>query len=315
MPRKPRIEIGGGLYHVITRGNNRRKIFRSPADYLKFTGLLQQQKSKLPFYLYAYCLMPNHVHLLIEMQDDLVSRIMQRVLTSYSQYHNRKYKKVGHLFQGRYKSILCQTDRYLGELVRYIHLNPVRAKIVKRPEDFEYSGHRAYLGLDRAGLVDTEPVLRHFGATKKRAVEVYTRFVEASLGEKSQDDYYRAAEGRLLGSDQFVEEIRHRVGEHRAPRQAFDGLNIESLLSAAERSSGLTRQGLCGKSKNRRTVAVKEAVIVVGRELGIRNRELAEALGIDASAVTRRVEAARARGAESSDLIRLRKALRSKGRS
>src|SRR6266576_1141057 len=78
-------------------------------------------------------------------------------------------KKIGHLFQGRYKSILRQTDRYLGELVRYIHLNPVRAKMLKRPEDFEYSGHRAYLGLDKTGLVDTEPVLRHFGATKKRA--------------------------------------------------------------------------------------------------------------------------------------------------
>jgi putative transposase len=315
MPRKPRIEIGGGLYHVITRGNNRRKIFQSHDDYLKFTGLLQQQKSKLPFYLYAYCLMPNHVHLLIEMQDDLVSRIMQRVLTSYSQYHNRKYKKIGHLFQGRYKSILCQTDRYLGELVRYIHLNPVRAKMVKRPEDFEYSGHRAYLGLDRTGLVDTEPVLRHFGATRKRAVEVYTRYVEASLGEKSHDDYYRAAEGRLLGSGEFVEEIRHRVGEHRASRQAVERTSIEDLLSAAERSSGLTRQELCSKSKNRRTVAAKEAVIVLGRELGIRNRELAEGLGIDASAVTRRVEAARARGAESSDLIRLRKALRSNARS
>jgi putative transposase len=314
MPRKPRIEIGGGLYHVIARGNNRRKIFRSHDDYLKFTRLLQRQKSKLPFYLYAYCLMPNHVHLLIEMQDDRISRIMQRLLTSYSQYYNRRYKKIGHLFQGRYKSILCQTDRYLGELVRYIHLNPVRAKIVKRPEDFEYSGHRAYLGLDRTGLVDTDPLLRHFGATKGRAVEVYIRFVEASLGESSQDDYYRAAEGRLLGSDEFVEEIKHRVGEHRARRQAFDGLSVEDLLSAAERSSGLTRQELCGKSKNRRTVAVKEAVIVMGREQGIRNRELAEALRIDPSAVTRRVEAARARGAESSDLTMLRKALRSKVR-
>src|SRR6266404_4682508 len=119
MPRKPRIEIAGGLYHVITRGNNRRKIFRSHDDYL--------------------------------------SRIMQRVLTSYSQYYNRRYKKIGHLFQGRYKSILCQTDRYLGELVRYIHLNPVRAKLVKRPENFKYSGHRAYLGLDIECIESPEP--------------------------------------------------------------------------------------------------------------------------------------------------------------
>src|SRR5947207_3410277 len=257
MPRKPRIEIGGGLYHVITRGNNRRKIFRCHDDYRKFTGLLQQQKNNLPFYLYAYCLMPNHFHLLIEMQDDLVSRIMQRVLTGYSQYHNRKYKKIGHLFQGRYKSILCQTDRYLGELVRYIHLNPVRAKIVKRPEHFEYSGHRAYLGLDKTGLVDTEPVLRHFGATKKRAVEVFIRFVEAGLGEKSQGDYYRTAEGRLLGSEEFLKEVKHRVGEHRAMRRAAERASIDDLLSAAERSSGLSRRELCNKSKNRRTVSVR----------------------------------------------------------
>jgi putative transposase len=242
MPRKPRIEIGGGLYHVITRGNNRRRIFRSHDDYLKLPSILQQQKAKLPFYLYAYCLMPNHLHLLIEMQDDPVSRIMQRVLTSYSRYHNRKYNKIGHVFQGRYKSILCQTDRYLGELVRYIHLNPVRARMVKRPEDFEYSGHRAYLGLDRSGMVDTEAVLRHFGATKKRAVAVYTQFVEASLGEKSQDEYYRAAEGRLLGNDEFLKEIRHRAGEHEASRQAFDRTSIEDLLSAAEQSIELTRE-------------------------------------------------------------------------
>jgi putative transposase len=311
MPRKPRIEIAGGLYHIITRGNNRRKTFRSHDDYLRFTSILSQQKLKLPFYLYAYCLMPNHVHLLIEMQDDAISRIMQRVLTSYSQYHNRKYKKIGHLFQGRYKAILCQTDRYLGELVRYIHLNPVRARMVKRPEDYEYGGHRAYLGLAKTGLVDAEPVLRHFGATKKRAVETYIRFVESSLAEQSQDEYYRAAEGRLLGSEEFLKEIKHRIGDHRSVRRAPERTTVEDLLTAAETSSGLSREELSSKSKNRRTVAVKEAVIVLGRESGITNRELAEALGFGASAVTKRVEAARARGAESLDLVKLRKALRS----
>jgi hypothetical protein len=161
-------------------------------------------------------------------------------------------------------------------------------------------------------LVDTEPVLRHFGATKKRAIQAYIQFVEAGLGEKSQEGYYRADEGRLLGSDEFLKEMRHRVGEHRTQRQIFDGTSVEDLLGAAELSSGLTRRELCSKSKNRRTVAVKEAVIVLGRELGIRNRELAEALGIDASAVTRRVEAARIRAEESSDLVKLRKALRAK---
>jgi putative transposase len=307
MARKARIEIAGGLYHVITRGNNRRRIFRSHDDCLKFISILAEQKAKQPFYLYAYCLMPNHIHLLIEMQDNPVSRIMQRVLTAYSQYHNRKYKRIGHLFQGRYKSILCQTDQYLAELVRYIHLNPVRAKMVKRPEQYEYSGHRAYVGMDKTGLVDAEPVLRHFGGTKKRAIEVYQRFVDAGLGERSQDEYYRASEGRLLGSDEFLEEIRHRIGEHRAARAQLERTSIEELLRAAERSSGLRREELCGKSKDRKTVAVRESVIVLGRERGMSNRELAEGLGIDGSAVTRRVEAARLRGKESVELKRLRK--------
>jgi putative transposase len=112
--RKPRIEIAGGLYHIITRGNNRRRIFRSHDDLSKFLGFLELQKSRRPFYLYAYCLMPNHLHLLAEMHDAPISRVMHALLTAYSQYHNRKYQKVGHLFQGRYKAILCQSDRYLG---------------------------------------------------------------------------------------------------------------------------------------------------------------------------------------------------------
>ena len=107
MPRKPRIEIAGRLYHLISRGNNRRNIFRSDSDYLRFTDILALQKSKLPFYLYAYCLMSNHVHLLIEMQDDLVSRIMQRVLTTYSQHlltHSFSGKAVAVIWRGSGRS-------------------------------------------------------------------------------------------------------------------------------------------------------------------------------------------------------------------
>jgi len=309
MPRKPRIEIAGGLYHVISRGNNRGKIFRSHEDYLRFTNILGQQKRKTPFFLYAYCLMPNHFHLLIEMQDEAVSRIMQRVLTTYSRYHNRKYKRIGHLFQGRYKSILCETDKYLGELVRYIHLNPVRAKMVKRPEEYEYSGHRAYIGLDDSGLVDTEPVLRHYGATRKRAVEVYRLFVESCLGQESQAEYYQATEGRLLGEEEFVKDVKHRIGEHVGPRGMRATVEVEDLLREAMRLSGLRREEVCGRSKHRETVAVRDAVIVVGRERGITNRELAEVLGVDPSSVTRRVDVARSRETESQNIVELRKSI------
>src|SRR5437660_11127128 len=103
MARQPPVEVEGGLYHVITRGHNRRVIFDGPDDYHKFLSLLEIQKSRLLFFLYAYCLMSNHVHLLIEQQAAPLSRIMHRVLTGYSQYYNRRYERSGHLLQGRYK--------------------------------------------------------------------------------------------------------------------------------------------------------------------------------------------------------------------
>jgi REP element-mobilizing transposase RayT len=118
MPRPPRVEFEGALYHVITRGNNRQPVFKDEADYQKFLSLLQREKQKPPFYLYAYVVMTNHIHLLVERQTDRLSGIMQRMLTGYGQYWNRKYRKVGHVFQGRYKAILCQKDAYLSELVR-----------------------------------------------------------------------------------------------------------------------------------------------------------------------------------------------------
>src|SRR6185369_3269792 len=173
MARKARVEVAGGLYHVITRGNNRRQIFNSPTDHEKFLSLLAIQKRRLPFFLYAYCLMSNHVHLLIERQADAIGRIMHRVLTGYSQYYNRRYRRVGHLLQGRHKAILCQSDRYLARLIRYIHLNPVRAKMVDQPEEYPYSGHRSYLGLEPGFLVDVDPVLRHFGTKRAQARTAY----------------------------------------------------------------------------------------------------------------------------------------------
>jgi REP element-mobilizing transposase RayT len=120
MARKTRIEVEGGLYHLITRGNDRRDIFHSREDHDKFLQILTAQKGHLPFYLYAYCLMTNHIHLLIERRTDDIGRIMHRVLTAYTHYYNRRYKKTGHLLQGRYKAILCQSETYLTTLVRYI---------------------------------------------------------------------------------------------------------------------------------------------------------------------------------------------------
>ena len=303
--RKPRLEIEGGLYHIYSRGNNRQRIFLSDDDYRKFLAQLERQKRNLPFYLYAYCLMPNHFHLLIERREDFISQIMQRLLTAYCQYHNRKYGKCGHLLQGRYKAILCQSDQYLAELVRYIHLNPVRAKIVRNPEDYPYSSHRSYLGLKQSPLADVEPVLRYFGATKPVARARFERFVRAGKNLGHRDEFYRAHDGRLLGSDEWITDTKNRVGE--IPRGARPRIkpnsrvNISALLSAAERLTGLHASDIFGSRKSRTIILVKEAIIVVGRELGASNADLARLLGIDGSSVSRRYDAGLAKMSRSQE--------------
>ncbi len=299
MARKPRVEIQGGLYHIMTRGNNRQVIFGSDEDYLKMLSLLAEQKRKLPFYLYAYCLMPNHLHLLVERRDDAISRVMHRMLTGYSRYHNRKYSKVGHVVQGRYKAILCQSDQYLAELVRYIHLNPVRAKMVPRAEGFLYSSHRAYVGLDDGDLVDTELVLRHFGATKRLARERFERFVRAGMKLGHREEFYPAEERRILGSDEFIEQAKSRVGEiPRGARPQVEkrrAIDSAELIRASEAATGLKAVEFCGKSKARALVLVKEAIIVAGRSLGMSNAALSGALGVHTSAVSRRFDSGKNR--------------------
>lgn len=293
MARRPRLEVEGGLYHLITRGVDRRDIFHDRGDFERFITLLGTQKDKLPFYLYAYCLMTNHIHLLIERRTDDVGRIMHRVLTGYTQYYNRKYRRSGHVLQGRHKAILCQSDPYLAELVRYIHLNPVRAKMVERVEDYPYNSHRAYIGLEAVGIVDVDPVLRRFGPKKELARERYLQFMGAGIGLGSQDRFYKTEHG-LLGSEEFVDEMIHRMGEFvpkgtpEAVTTAFDG---EGLVAAVEEVFGVAAADFCGKAKGERIGAAKEALIVTGRRLGATVTALARLTGLNVATVSRRHDA------------------------
>lgn len=300
MARKARAEVEGGLYHVITRGNNRRQIFNSPADYEKFLALLAVQKIKLPFFLYAYCLMTNHVHLLIERQASAIGRVMHRLLTGYAQYYNRRYQRVGHLLQGRHKAILCQSERYLSELVRYIHLNPVRAGMVNQPEDYEYSSHRAYLGMKPAGIVDVDPVLRHFGARREVARDRYRQFVAAGIKQGHCEEFYAAEEGRILGSEEFIDATIHRIGETgRSNRSAKTKASPvcefqpDRLVTAVEKVCRISREDFCGTGKSAPAIRAKEMLILIGLQLGASMKGLSEIIGISPSALSRRHDAAR----------------------
>ena len=312
MPRSARAEVPGGLYHVITRGNNRRRIFNHVSDYQKFLSLLTVQKSKLPFFLYAYCLMSNHVHLLIERQTATVGRIMQRLLTGYAQYYNRRYRRVGHLFQGRYKAILCESDRYLSELVRYIHLNPVRARMVNRPENYEYSSHRAYLGLEPPGVVDVDPVLRHFGAKKQLAREVFEQFVAAGIAHGHCKELYAVATDGILGSDEFVDATIHRIGKteprlsrNQMKREGTTDFNLDRLIATVEEICGISRKDFLGSGKYARAVMARELFIVVGYELGASLKVLAERMGLNSGTASRRHDAGKARMRENPEVARV----------
>jgi REP element-mobilizing transposase RayT len=146
MARRARVEYPGALYHVITRGNQRQRIFRDDRDRDKYLEILSSLKNQFSFRISAYVLMLSHTHLLLESGEVPLSRIMQRLGSGYTQYFNRRHKQVGHLFQGRYKAILCDKGSYLLELTRYLHLNPVRAKVVKDPWEYKWSSYGGYVG-------------------------------------------------------------------------------------------------------------------------------------------------------------------------
>jgi putative transposase len=212
--RKPRAQYQGCLYHVIARGNQRQKIFLSRLDYLKYLKLMKEYLKRHGILVYAYCLMPNHIHLLLEQAEyQPLSRFMQRLQSTYTSYFNRKHKKVGHLFQGRYKAILVERDAYLLELIRYIHLNPFRSKLEDKVGLYPWTGHVEYLGREKEplGIVEVGKVLAMFGKTLKKARKAYARFISEGTGEGHRRDLYDLRGGQMLGGEDFEIDVNDKA--------------------------------------------------------------------------------------------------------
>lgn len=212
MARPARIEYEGALYHVTARGNERGKIFFTKADFRKFKEYLSEGQAKFGFVLHCYVLMTNHYHLMIETPEKKLSRIMHFLNSSYTTYINIKRKRSGHLFQGRYKAILVDKDSHLLELSRYLHLNPVRANMVERPEEYAQSSYGSYLA-DGDELVSTADSLAMLSAEKEQARQRYRQFVESALGEKPESPLQRVYGGMILGSVAFIKESLNRLGD------------------------------------------------------------------------------------------------------
>jgi REP element-mobilizing transposase RayT len=178
MARAPRLQIEGGVYHVTARGNRRQTIFTDDRDRMRFLALLNEVAGRLDWSGHAYCLMPNHFHLLVETPGRTLSRGLQRLNGSYAQWFNWRHGLSGHLFQGRFHSVLVETDAHLLELSRYAVQNPVRARLCDSPADWPWSSCRAMLGLARpADFLAVDRVLAHFGHDAGRARRAFHSFV------------------------------------------------------------------------------------------------------------------------------------------
>ena len=180
MPRKARLDAPGALHHIMVRGIDKTDIFVDHQDKTRFLECLGENVTEGKCSVYAWVLMDNHVHLLFKSGKHGISAVMRKLLTWYAQYFNRRHKRVGHLFQNRYKSILCDEENYLLALIRYIHLNPVRANIVQTIEELDrypWSGHSAIIGKAKHPWMDADTVLSQFSDKKKKAIAEYRRFV------------------------------------------------------------------------------------------------------------------------------------------
>lgn len=290
MARKPRIEFQGALYHVIVRGNQRRRIFLTPDDYEDYLSRLWTYHEKFRFVLYAYCLMPNHIHLLIETGDAPLSKIMQAVQFSYTQSFNRRHRKVGHLFQGRYKAILCQKDEYLLELICYIHLNAVRAKLVKNPKSYRWSSHRAILGLEKNVRCDVDAVLKQFGGGRKSARRSYESFVLDAIGAGHEAAYYNVRDGRILGEEEYAGKILDR--EIEKGYSFHYEVSIRDIAAAVGREWDIPLSVMLSPRRERKGSFGREIVIYLARTVaGTTLKELGRFFSKKESAMSNRLRA------------------------
>lgn len=211
MARPVRIEYEGAFYHVTTRGNERGKIFFTETDYEKMKDYLKEAQDKYGYLLHSYIFMTNHYHLIVETPQSNLHAIMHYINSSYTTYINRKRGRAGHLFQGRYKAILIDKDTYLLELSRYLHLNPVRARIVARPEEYPHSSYRSYISKITEDIVHRDLILEMISRRRKEGQRAYKEYVERSIGEEHESPFKNIYAGVILGSQAFIKQTLERL--------------------------------------------------------------------------------------------------------
>lgn len=321
MPRGPRLDYAGALHHLIVRGIERRRIFRTERDRQRFLDRLCTLIVKTGAALYAFALMPNHAHALIRTGHLPLSRLAQCWLGPYATTFNRIHQRCGHLFQNRFKSTLVEAEPYLLELVRYIHLNPVRSQVGVSLDDLDYSpwtGHAVLLGHAALAALDTAFILEQFGRTVGSARQAYREFVRAGAGNGSPPDLEggglrRSAGGwevvstlrrgrerwefdeRILGSSEFVSAVVTRLQENLCitPRTRIAAL--DALCERAARPFGVTVAEICSCSLRPDVLDARAAVgHLAVRHYGLSLTAAARHLHVSRQSIARALERAEA---------------------
>jgi REP element-mobilizing transposase RayT len=303
----------------MVRGINKANIFDDNEDKARFLERLGQNVIEGKCSVYAWVLMDNHLHILFKSGKHGISAVMRKLLTWYAQYYNRRHKRTGHLFENRYKSILCDEDNYLLALVRYIHLNPLRANIVKTIEELDrypFCGHRAIIGKTKHLWMDVDYVLLPFGRTKRKGVAEYRRFMREGVGlgrqpeltgggllrslggwsqviAKRRSGKEEEGDERILGSGDFVHAILKETEERelRQLKLKRSGRTIQKIIGEECKKAGINTLEVTNGVSRRAVSRVRAVIASRGRtELGLSSAEMARHLGVAASSISRLVE-------------------------
>jgi len=307
MPRKARIDAPGALHHIIVRGIEKRPIFQDDRDREQFIERLGEILSDTVTPCYAWALMPNHFHLLLKTGMAPIATVMRRLLTGHAVYFNHRHRRSGHLFQNRYKSILCQEENYLIELVRYIHLNPLRVGLVedlKILNDYAYCGHSALMGKVQRDWQQQDYVLKYFGANVQSARKAYRGFMEKGLSRgrrpeltgggllrslggwqalKALRQTPEQAKGdeRILGDTEFVDAVLQSENERleRRYRLKAQGFGLDQVAEQVALTLDISLKEVWEKSRRPAVVQARSLLSYwAAKELGISATEIAKRL-------------------------------------
>ena len=316
MPRQARLDSPGTLHHVIIRGIEKRRIVDDKVDRARLVQRMEDLSTETGTSVYAWSVMTNHAHILLKSGNRGLSYFMRRFLTGYAITYNIRHKRHGHLFQNRYKSIVCDEDAYFRELVRYIHLNPLRAKIVKTLSELDkypWCGHSVIMGKKKRDWQDRNYVLRWFGKKEEEAKRVYRQYVEKGIVEGRREDLVGGglvrtlggwsqvlslrkskekvlSDERILGGDKFVERILEEADEKIKYQLSIAERRIQAEKAIMEmcRKEGVKVEELRGGSRRGRLSGIRSRLAMdLVEKMGLPLAEAGRRLGVSTSAISK----------------------------